>query len=232
MDETTIINSSPNAHVAKYQDVTSKALSDSPLCQASTPKTKTKNLLFKKEKDSLEDRKLAAKSRLLNDELTRQIANYRKSNFQLQQAIKILSNYEKEIKVLKLIQKWRVVSQAGMSFLLNSTLLKISKLGGYEKLIRKELEAKKRQIEYQMDDSMQDQMDEVLESEDFKLLPEEDQQEYKDRMADKIQEAQLWKEKEFTKLEEELQNCADKEMTMEELSKRLKVEYALVFPNE
>lgn len=232
MDETTIINSSPNTNVGKYYKPISTNLQNSPLGQASTPKTRTKNLILKKEKGTIEDRQLAAKSRLLNDELTRQIAIYRKSNFQLQQATKILNEYEKEIKVLKLIQKWRAVAQAGMSFLLNSTLLKISKLGGYEKLVRKELEAKKRKIEYQVDDTMQDQMDEVLESEDFQILPEEDQQEYKDCMADKIQEAQSWKEKEFTRLEEEFRNCADQEMTMEELSKRLKVEYALVFPNE
>ncbi|AQZ12077.1 MEI5 (YPL121C) [Zygosaccharomyces parabailii] len=195
-----------------------------------TPRTLTKSYVPRVHKESIEERKLANKLKLLNNELKKQVDSYKKTNNQLGQAIKILRKFEQETKILLLIDKWRSISQGGMSYMLNSTLLKIDRMGGYEELRRKELEAEKRKIEYQVDDRLQDEMDNVLESEEFKALPDEDQEEYKARMQNRIDEMTIWKEKELSKLDENLKSNSENEMTMRELSQRLKVDYDLVFP--
>ncbi|GAV55153.1 hypothetical protein ZYGR_0AS04770 [Zygosaccharomyces rouxii] len=195
----------------------------------STPNTLVKTSVNKAEKGSIEDRKLANELKLLNNEYARQIHSYKMENNQIEQATKVLKNYEQELKVMKLIDKWRSISQGGMSYLLNSTMLKINRIGGYEELKRKEMEAEKRKIEYQMDNSLQDEMDNVLESEEFQMLPEEDQEEYKKRMEDKMEEMEVWKERKLSKLEEQVKLSANQEMTMQELAERLKVDYKLVF---
>ncbi|AQZ18426.1 MEI5 (YPL121C) [Zygosaccharomyces parabailii] len=194
-----------------------------------TPYTLTKSCIPRVHKESIEERKLANRLKLLNNELKKQVDSYKKTNNQLGQAIKILRKYDQETKILLLIDKWRSISQGGMSYMLNSTLLKIDRMGGYEELRRKELEAEKRKIEYQVDDRLQDEMDNVLESEEFKALPDEDQEEYKARMQNRIDEMTIWKEKELLKLDEKLKSNSEKEMTMRELSQRLKVDYDLVF---
>lgn len=151
---------------------------------------------------------------------------------ELREAIKILDNYDKEIKTRELIDKWRSITQAAMSYILNMTLCKIDKIGGYEELRKKEAKQKKKQLEYMMDDSMQDEMETILESDEFQQLPVEDQEEYKQMMEDKLKDFEAYKQQEFKKLEEESNLNTNKELDMEELSTRLKVDYSLVFPVE
>lgn len=229
MDDTTIVGSSP-PRPFKIDQNKIKIFLKSPLSSERTPQVQVRKSVFKKSTVSNEDRKLVAENRLLCDELNKQIGFYKKDNYQLKQAIKILKYYDEEEKVLLLIEKWRTICQAGMSFIMNSTLIKIARTGGYEELLRKEFEAAKRKLEYQVDDSFQNEMDELLESEEFQRLPEEVQQEYKDKAEEKIREAEVWKEKEFAKLENALKDKQSQEMTMKELSNRLKVEFELVFP--
>ncbi|CAL9734928.1 meiosis protein 5 [Monosporozyma servazzii] len=151
---------------------------------------------------------------------------------ELREAIKILTNYDKEIKTKKLIEKWRSITQAAMSYILNMTLCKIDKIGGYEELRKKELKMQKKRLEYMMDDSMQDEMDNILESDEFNQLPIDDQEEYRRMMEEKLKDFENHKQKELKKLEEELTKTTNKEMDMLELSKRLNVSYSLVFPSE
>lgn len=229
MDSKTPNNSSPNCTPIPRKRSTFKPPIKSSERIPSTPETLVKASVNKVSKGSIEDRKLTNELNLLNNEYTRQINSYKMENNQLRQAIKVLKNYEQETKVLNLIDKWRGISQGGMSYMLNSTMLKILKMGGYEELKRKEIEAEKRKIEYQMDDSLQDEMDNVLESEEFQMLPEEDQEEYKKRMQDKIDEMEICKEKALAKLEEQVNSSANQEMTMQELAQRLKMDYELIF---
>ncbi|GAV50247.1 hypothetical protein ZYGR_0U01030 [Zygosaccharomyces rouxii] len=230
MDSNTPSYSSPNyTPIARKKSVFRPPVRN-PQQVLSTPNTLVKTSVDKVDKGSIEDRRLAYELKLLNNEFTRQINSYKIENNQLNQSIKVLKNYEKEEKVMRLIEKWRSISQAGMSYMLNSTMLKITKIGGYEELKRKEMEAEKRKIEYQVDDNLQDEMDNVLESDEFQMLPEEDQEEYKNRMQDKIEEMEIWKEKALTKLEEQVKLCANQEMTMQELAQRLKINYQFVFP--
>lgn len=232
MESNTPIKSSPNT-----SSLSGKSTFKPPVKRShqlpSTPNTLVKGSVEKVEKvekGSVEDRKLANELRLLNNELTRQVKSYKRNNNQLDQAVKILKNYEQENKVMNLIEKWRNISQGGMAYMFNSTMLKISKMGGYEELKRKEMEVEKRKIEYQLDNSLQDEMDNVLESEEFQALPEEEQEEFKKRMQNKIDEMEVWKEKALSKLEDQVKLSANQEMTMQELTQRLKMDYQLVFP--
>lgn len=187
--------------------------------------------MVQKKDVSVEDRKLATQTRLLYNELSRQKTSYKKHIDQLKQAIKILERFEEEERVLDLISKWRGVSQAGMSYMLNSTLIKIDKMGGYEELLRRECEAQKRKIEYQFSDSLQEDMEAVFESDEFQAMTEEMQQEYREQMMEQVKEAQKRKEREFAALELKMKQSAGKEMSMQELSRRMKLEYSMIFPD-
>ena len=169
--------------------------------------------------------------RLLYNELTTQIKQYKKEISNITDAIKILNKYDKEIKTEELIEKWRSVCQKAMSYLFNSILFKIDKMGGYEEFITKEIEAEKARIEYQLDDSNSEEISDFLESEEFQNLPLDDQEECKMQLEEKKEEMERVKQKCLNKLDEKLEQCQGQEMTMQELSKRLKVEYELVFPD-
>ncbi|CAL9729950.1 meiosis protein 5 [Monosporozyma unispora] len=157
---------------------------------------------------------------------------YSLNDRELKEALKLLNNFDKEIRTKKLIQKWRNITQGVMSYILNMTLCKIDRIGGYEELRKKELKLQKKRLEYMLDDSMQDEVDNVFESEEFNQLPVDDQEEYKRVMEEKLKDFESHKAKELKKLEDEINSSANKEMDMEELAKRLKVSYPLVFPSE
>lgn len=232
MDDTTLIDSSP------CEKLNNKGtLSDTLLNLTKTNNTKPLPIPIPVFKDKYPKvtKKTTIKlnsneSRIHNNELMKEIANCNKNIVQLQQGIKLLESYKSEEKNLILIDKWRGVCQSGMSYMLNSTLIKIDKLGGYEEMRRKEIDAEKRKIEYQLDDRLRYQMDEVTESDDFRLLSVEDQLEYKERMEEKLLETEALKEKQFAKLDQQLLETANHEMSMNELAKRLKIEFRLVFP--
>ncbi|QLQ81491.1 hypothetical protein HG537_0F02520 [Torulaspora globosa] len=224
MDDTTMVDSSP-AGVADTSKVIERTTFGSTNRNCGARKT------VQKKDVSMEDRKLATQTRLLFNELSRQKASYKKHIDQLNQAIRILESFEKEERILDLISKWRAVSQAGMSYMLNSTLLKIDKMGGYEELLRRECEAQKRKIEYQFSDSLQEDMETVFESDEFQAMSEEMQQEYREQMMEQVKEAQMRKEKEFAALELKMKQSAGQEMSMQELARRMKMEYSMIFPD-
>ncbi|SCU85112.1 LAMI_0C10176g1_1 [Lachancea mirantina] len=147
----------------------------------------------------------------------------------LKSGIKILNSYEKETEVENLAFKWRRICQAGMAYMLNSTLIKIDKMGGYEELVRREIEAEKRKIEYQFSDNLEQDIENLLESEEFKMLSTDEQQEYRDKMDAKRQEVEDLQQKELQKLEEKLGKTRETQMTMQELARRLNVDYKMVF---
>ena len=168
--------------------------------------------------------------RLLYNELTTQIKLYKKEVSNITDAIKILNKYDKELKTDQLIEKWRSVCQKAMSYMFNSTMFKIDKMGGYEEFIKKEIEAEKARIEYQLDDSIGDEISKFLESEEFKNMPLDYQEECKMQLDEKRDEVERVKEKSLKILDQRLELCQGQEMTMKELAGRLKVEYELVFP--
>ncbi|CCE89896.1 Mei5p TDEL_0A05640 [Torulaspora delbrueckii] len=229
MDDTTIINSSPVSDQKGKNSMEICSPTKTPVESVSKYKTAGKHLV-QKSRETLEDHKLNTQTRLLYNELSKQKNLYKKHIDNLAQAIKIIKAGEKESRVLELIEKWRGVAQAGMSFMLNSAMLKITKLGGYEELLKKELEAERRKLDYQINDNLQDDMEQVFESEEFLALPEEMQQEYRDQMNEQLREVQNRKDKEIAKLEAKMKESAGQEMTMQELSRRIKMDYMLIFP--
>ncbi|AMD19614.1 HCL537Wp [Eremothecium sinecaudum] len=159
-----------------------------------------------------------------------QIREYNKKETTLKRANKILSTYEQEVKINELIEKWRRVCQCAMAYLFNSTMLKINKMGGYHVFRKKEIEKMKRQLEYQSNDGIQDQIDELLESDEFLKLCQEEQDGVRERVEEKLHEAEKLKEKEMAKIHAQLEDMNEEEFTMQELAARIKVEYHLVYP--
>ncbi|CUS20461.1 LAQU0S01e07096g1_1 [Lachancea quebecensis] len=174
---------------------------------------------------SYSNRQVSKEERILNE----QIKKIRRDNTTLQNSLKILRKYERELEVLELIVKWRSICQAGMAYLMNSTLLKVNKMGGYEELIRKEVEAEKRRLEYQFAGRLQDEVDGVLDSEEFKALPESEQQWLRKDLQQKVDSNEKLQQNEIKKLDSKLNDSTNKQMTMQELANRLKVDYVLIF---
>lgn len=167
--------------------------------------------------------------RNLETSLDKKLRELNKRELSLKKANGILSAYCVETKTLELVTKWRVVCQCSMAYMLNAVKLKIDRMGGYQEFKRKEVESKKKRIDYQYDDSLQNQICEVLESPDYFHLPEEDKIEIKARIDEKIEEIESVKQKELLKLELEVEEAENKEFTMQDLATRLKVDHSLVF---
>ncbi|SCU93719.1 LAME_0F04764g1_1 [Lachancea meyersii CBS 8951] len=153
----------------------------------------------------------------------------KKENCALESAIKILGSYEKEREVFSLIDKWRSICQAGMAYLLNSTMLKISRMGGYEELVKKEIEAEKRKLEYQFSDQIESGIDDILESDEFKMMSDLDQAELKHQLYQKKEEADKAQQVEIEKLDAKVKESSGAEFTMQNLARRLKVDYDMIF---
>lgn len=157
---------------------------------------------------------------------------YERKIRELRGAIRILKTFDKELETLKLIERWREITKRALSYLLNNTLLKIEKLGGFEEFIRKEVDAEKQKIEYMVDDNLQNEINELTESDEFQALSQEEQDEYRAQLEMKLHEAESWKEDEFKKLESRLTESENKQMDMKELARRLKINYKMIFPWE
>ncbi|QHS76615.1 Mei5p [Saccharomyces paradoxus] len=164
-----------------------------------------------------------------NRELTKQLTILRQENNHLQQACKILSE-NKITENRKSIEKWRTICEMELSFILNSTLIKINRMGGYKDFLEKEMEAKKRRLEYQIDSGMEDQIYDIKESEEFKQLSKVEQQEWESQMNEQLKELEKNKIAELEKLNKVLLDCEGKEFGMAELCIRLKLDYNLIFP--
>ncbi|CAI4054348.1 hypothetical protein SUVZ_16G1660 [Saccharomyces uvarum] len=176
-------------------------------------------------KEHLDKKEIAIRNR----ESTKQLTLLRQENTHLQQACKILSE-DKITKNKQSIEKWRTVCEMELSFILNSTLIKINRMGGYKDFLEKEMEAKKRKLEYQIDNGMEDQLYEVRDSEDFKQLSEVEQQQWESQMNEQLKELEKSKEVELEKLNKVLLDSEGKEFDMAELCNRLKLDYKLIFP--
>ena len=187
------------------------------------------NRVGKKSANEMTKQSNQKKISILNRELTKQLTILRQENNHLQQACKILS--ENKIKEnRKSIEKWRTICKMELSFILNSTLIKINRMGGYKDFLEKEMEAKRRRLEYQIDSGMEDQIYEIKESEDFKQLSEIEQQEWESQMNEQLKELEKNKVVELEKLNKVLLDSEGKEFGMFELCTRLKLDYNLMFP--
>lgn len=166
----------------------------------------------------------------LEDDLNHKIRLLSKKKRILEKALKIIKKYEQEKKTLCLIDKWRGISQSGLSYMTNAMMIKINKMGGYKAFRISEIESKKEQIEYQINMTVKDEVNAILESSEFETLSEDIQEEIKNRMDEKMDEMEKQKEREFEKLDNELRNCDSEDMSIGDLAKRLNINYELVFP--
>ncbi|CCE61188.1 hypothetical protein TPHA_0A01030 [Tetrapisispora phaffii CBS 4417] len=220
MDETTLVNTSPIKDQNNLKDKCSQVISHEDSCKLSKtkvckPNTKnTSNILEK---------------RLEYNEITNNSLRRQKDITSLKQAIKIVDKYDEEKKTFDLIDKWRDISQKGLSYMMNSTLLKIDRVGGYMELRKKELEAEKRQIEYQLENDLDGEYENMIETEEFQMLPEDVKSEYAKKFEHEKEKVNSWKEKKFSELDSKLDSISNESFTMEELCKRLKVDFSLVF---
>lgn len=199
--------------------------------RVSTP-IKTSQNRISKTINGLVDKPSNRSLSLQYNELRRQIREKEKENDQMRDAIRILNKYDKDLQIEELIVKWRCVCQGSLSFLFNETLFKVDKLGGYEEFIRKEVDAEKARLEYQMDNSMEEEFSTLVESDEFQSLPPDDQEEYRARMEEQRHEAEILMEKSLKQLDKKISEASGKEMTLEELTKRLNVSYELVYRRE
>ncbi|AET41579.1 Mei5p Ecym_8301 [Eremothecium cymbalariae DBVPG len=174
---------------------------------------------------------ISSEIKQLESRIDSELREYNKKETLLKRAVKVASTYDQEENTRDLIVKWRGVCQGAMAYILNSTILKINKMGGYKEFKQKEVEKLKKQIEYQADDGIEEQINMVLESEDFLMLPSEEQQEIREQMEEKRLEAEKEKEKALARLEVQFGDNEQDEMTLQELAQRLKVEYNLVYPS-
>ncbi|KAH3902298.1 uncharacterized protein SCODWIG_03318 [Saccharomycodes ludwigii] len=150
-----------------------------------------------------------------------------KKEQQLKQCLKIIREYKKEEEVTMLTQKWYQVIQCELNYLMNSTLLKFDKMGGYDEFIKREVEFEKQKLEYQFDDSWDDQYKTITESEDFQALSIQEQDDYKEEIENKKLELENLKMKKIEEIESKLVNR--KEFDMKELCKMLNVDHDYVF---
>lgn len=180
---------------------------------------------------SISSKSLRKSSKLSQNgpELMAESRRLHRESQQLKQAIKILETFENEARVGELIDKWRDVCQKGMSYLYNSTLFKIDRMGGYEELKRRETEQLRRKLEYDMEDGAQDEVDRILESPEFLSLPQSEQRSVQREMESQLEERERMKQKKLQSLEDQITSAQNNEFTMEELALRLKVQYNLIF---
>lgn len=204
----------------------------SPSLALKMPKNKTKFLpkTCKNSQNKVINKGKSSVKKSTDREFQVTINRLKKEQITLKTAIKILVDYSDESKLDELINKWQSISQKAMSYILNMTLLKINKMGGYEEFIKKEIEGEKRKLEYVLDDNIEQEMENVFESPEFQELNAAEQEEYREMMNDKIREMESNKEKELRKLDAKLQSASNKDLDMEELAKRLKVDHKLIFP--
>lgn len=194
-----------------------------------SPQTQRNKQLSNDEESNL---KILKEIRKVENEIDRDIRELAKKEVLLKRAVKVLETYSKEVKTLELIEKWRAICQCGMSYLHNSILMKIDRMGGYQEYRKKEMDAAKRQLEYYYDDGIQQQMEDILESPDFFHLPEEEKNEIRDRIDEKVKEAEEEKQKQLKKIESNFQAHDANEMTLEELASKIKVDFSMVYPTQ
>ncbi|KAL6944996.1 hypothetical protein ACO0QE_002439 [Hanseniaspora vineae] len=168
---------------------------------------------------------LLKKDRTLN--LT--IISLKKTRNSLTQAIKVLKDIHKEKETETCIEKWRDVSIKEMNYILNMTLLKINKMGGYEEFVRKEVEAEKDGLRYNGGTEFEEQMEEYFDSEEFQNLEPDEQERIKKEGADQIEAINGKMEKELEKLDAKIDEATNKDFEMQNLCKKLQVDYHLVF---
>ncbi|CCH61468.1 hypothetical protein TBLA_0E04130 [Henningerozyma blattae CBS 6284] len=245
MDDTTLVESSPQkpqdkenrADTVPTTKVTQSFLVPTNLGLPIKKDITKEYSIGKKQVKKIEEKKLIKHLNIQCEKydlkiLYKEKTELQKEITQLKTGIHILQNYEKELKVKELITKWRDVCQAGMSYMYNSAAIKIDRMGGFEEFRRKELENEKRRLEYQMDDSLQLEVDSILESEEFNNLTIDDQEEYKTQMNEKLEEMEKMKNSKLEALEAEMESSRNQTFTMQELAKRLKVDYKFIFLEE
>lgn len=157
------------------------------------------------------------------------INSFKKTKDSLLQAIKILKSIDKEEKTEKCIDKWRDVSVREMSYILNMTLLKINKMGGYEEFVRKEVEGEKDSLRYNSKNDFEEQMEDYFHSSEFQNLEPDEQERIKKEAADQIEIINEKMEKKLNKLNAKIEEAANRDFDMQDLCKRLQVDFHLVF---
>jgi len=140
----------------------------------------------------------------------------------------------------ELIEKWRDAAQRASNYLLNAAIEKINKSGGKKEFERREKEKVKNNLEFTIDNSFQDRIADITNSEEYENLPEDEQERILQELEDEAEKSMRQIEKEMEEKEknddddndDEDNDADDDEFTMKDLYKRLKLDYKLVFPNQ
>jgi hypothetical protein len=193
----------PSAQQSPQKNTASSPLK---LQSESTPKSKIQNLRRKETELDMKIRK--TKGRIES----------------LKRAKNILSKQD-TMSNEDLILKWRDAAQKASNYLLNAAVEKVNKAGGKKEFKRREREKLKESLEYSIDNSFQDRIGEITNSEEYDNLPEDE----KERILDDLdkEHERAMEEAGKSLMDDEIE---DDEFTMNDLYKRLKMDYKLVYP--
>ncbi|ODQ80560.1 hypothetical protein BABINDRAFT_12707 [Babjeviella inositovora NRRL Y-12698] len=125
-----------------------------------------------------------------------------------------------------LIEKWRSVGQQAASYLLNSALVKVSNMGGYQEYRKRQADRTTRQLVSQFEDEMAGKYEGFIELEEYKEMSALDKKELDERYNEYKRKSEVKTEGHGKKQKTEEEGNA---ITMKQLFRELNVEYALFF---
>lgn len=135
-----------------------------------------------------------------------------------------VKKYRNALKIDPLIEKWRQNGQMAANHLFNDSKIKIEQMGGMGEFKHREKRTKQRQKMFEFDDSMIYELEDYMETSEFKGLDKYDRSEIAERKRE-LEERQQNIEKEADSEVEDTEG----EFTMEELFKQMKMKISLFF---
>lgn len=205
-----------NKRIKSLNSISKPELSPPDSPDKSHPSVKSKG-------DSLTPLQIHQRERLLDIRLRNIKAKLQK----VERARKIKDKND-DSEVNALINKWRAATQKASNYLLNEAIIKINKCGGFKEFSKNENEKLKESLEYSIDSSFQERINEIVDSNEYNLLDESEKENIlKD--LEKQQEMAIEEMEKSIRIDDDEIND---EFTMKDLYKRLKLNYKLVYPDE
>ncbi|CCH43850.1 Laminin subunit beta-2 [Wickerhamomyces ciferrii] len=149
----------------------------------------------------------------------------------LKRAKVILSKNDTD-KNQKLIDKWRDAAQRASNYLLNAAIEKINKAGGKKEYEKRERERNNERLEYSLDNSFQDRISDITNSEEYDALPEKEKERILEELENEAEKSMREFENEIQEKEKEYEDQDDDEFTMKDLYKKLNLDYDLVYSGD
>lgn len=132
----------------------------------------------------------------------------------------------------ELIDKWRDAAQRASNYLLNAAIEKINKSGGKREFERREKEKLKSSLEFSLDNSFQERIAEITNSEEFEAQSEEDKERILQDLEEEADKSMRQLEKDIDANDDNDEDNDADEFTMKDLYKKLKLDYKLVYPEK